>query len=144
MANILRDVLNDQGRTQTWLTKVLKEKGIERDLTTINRWCKGRHSPRDEFVRQAMAELLSVPHDELFPDSVEKVPFDEEAQPKVEEQTKAMPEEIVQVKEVVQPQAPKQDGGPSFNDEVAPAEQKQEQENNIPDAPKGDGDFKAV
>ncbi len=139
MANNLGHVLKNQGRTQIWLTKALLDKGIKRDLTTINRWCKGHHSPRDNFVREAMAEVLSVSHDELFPDAIEKPPFEEEVQP--------ITEPAVQVQEIVQPEPkveePTKNGGPVFNEDVSPAEQKQE-EDNTPEAQQGDGDFKPV
>ena len=54
----LKDILKEEGRTQVWLRGKLKEKGITRDKTQISQYCNNKYEPRDEYVLQAIADIL--------------------------------------------------------------------------------------
>ena len=64
--NRIREVLEDQGRTQTWLAKKL-------DLAfgTVNAWCNNRGQPYlTDLIRTA--EVLEVAPADLIVDSTKK------------------------------------------------------------------------
>ena len=64
--NCIRQVLEDQGRTQTWLAKKL-------DLAfgTVNAWCNNRGQPYlTDLIRTA--ELLGVAPSDLIVDGTKK------------------------------------------------------------------------
>lgn len=56
----LKELLKEEGRTQTWLIKKLEEYGIKRDKAQVSQYCRGRFKPRDEYVIRAIAEILDV------------------------------------------------------------------------------------
>ncbi|MEN0003937.1 MAG: helix-turn-helix transcriptional regulator [Bacteroidota bacterium] len=64
--NCIRAVLNEQGRTQTWLAKKL-------DLTfaTVNAWCNNRSQPYLTDLVKA-AEVLEVAPADLIVDGTKK------------------------------------------------------------------------
>lgn len=64
--NCIRAVLEDQGRTQTWLAKKL---GLT--FATVNAWCNNRSQPYlTDLVKTA--ELLEVAPAELIVDGTKK------------------------------------------------------------------------
>lgn len=64
--NCIRVVLEDQGRTQTWLAKKL---GLT--FATVNAWCNNRSQPYLTDLVQT-AELLEVAPAELIVDGTKK------------------------------------------------------------------------
>ncbi|MCG8326634.1 MAG: helix-turn-helix domain-containing protein [Chitinophagales bacterium] len=64
--NCIREVLEEQGRTQTWLTKKL---GLA--FGTVNAWCNNRSQPYlTDLIRTA--ELLEVAPADLIVDGTKK------------------------------------------------------------------------
>ncbi len=62
----LKRILQEEGRRQTWLAAQI---GVRPDQ--LNRWVHGLHEPIDA-TKQAIAEALGRPVDDLFPDLVEE------------------------------------------------------------------------
>jgi len=56
----LKELLKEEGRTQTWLIKKLEEYGIKRDKAQVSQYCRNIFRPRDEYVIRAIAEIINV------------------------------------------------------------------------------------
>jgi len=63
---VLKDVLEEQGRTQSWLLNQLKEKGFSRDRAIFSLYCNGHRKPRDRYVLDLIAELLEVENEIIY------------------------------------------------------------------------------
>jgi len=63
---LLKDLLKEQGRTQTWLVLALKDKGYERTRSVFNLYCNGHDRPRDRYVLDLIAQLLNIEPEKVY------------------------------------------------------------------------------
>lgn len=56
----LGEILKEEGRSQIWLRDKLIERGIKRDKSIINHYCKNKHKPRDKYILTVIAEILDI------------------------------------------------------------------------------------
>ena len=61
----VKDILKEEGRTQTWLIKKLGEYGINRDKAQVSQYCTGKYRPKDEYILRAIAEILGREFSEI-------------------------------------------------------------------------------
>ena len=61
----LGELLKDEGRSQLWLRKQLIEKGLNRDVSQISRWCTGDTEPTDEYICAIIADILGLPKETI-------------------------------------------------------------------------------
>ena len=62
---MLKEILIREGRSQTWLRLQLGLKGITRDHSQIHRWCWNKSKPRDVYVINTIASILSLNPEEI-------------------------------------------------------------------------------
>jgi hypothetical protein len=60
MIMTLGDILKEEGRSQIWLRDKLIERGIKRDKSIINHYCKNKHTPRDKYILTVIADILGI------------------------------------------------------------------------------------
>jgi len=61
----IKDILRQEGRSQTWLRMKLAEYGIKRDKSQLSQYCTGKYKPKDEYILRAIAEILERPFEEV-------------------------------------------------------------------------------
>ena len=54
----LAQLIKQEGRTQKWVLAQLEQRGIKRDKSYFNEWCNDKHTPRDEYILFAIADIL--------------------------------------------------------------------------------------
>ena len=64
-ASSIKDILREEGRSQTWLRKKLQDYGIKRDKSQLSQYCTGKYKPRDEYILRAIAEILDRPFEDV-------------------------------------------------------------------------------
>jgi hypothetical protein len=67
----LRREMDEQGRTQKWLTRELKAAGIRIDASQVSDYCGGKHLPVAS-TRAAIARVLGRHERDLFETETEK------------------------------------------------------------------------
>lgn len=55
MANKLKQILKEQGRSQRWLAEQLEIHEV-----TVNNWCRNNNKPLGKMVSMAIAEVLKI------------------------------------------------------------------------------------
>jgi len=61
----IKDILKEEGRSQTWLRGKLADYGIKRDKSQLSQYCTGKYKPRDEYILRAIAEVLEREFEEI-------------------------------------------------------------------------------
>lgn len=72
----LGKLLKSEGRSQQWLQARLKEKGVDRETSTINQWCTGKRIPPDDYILTIISEILGVKENAIFTCFGKDVPQD--------------------------------------------------------------------
>lgn len=56
----LGELIKENGYTQRFIHRKLKEKNVNVNISHFNRWCKAYFAPRHDYVYVAIAEILGV------------------------------------------------------------------------------------